>query len=82
MSKRDLEKIIQIFISSRLGYYNSLFSGLPKKAQLQVIQYAAARVLTKIKENCKYYTSSQISALATSVSNNLFQNIVTCLEIT
>ena len=51
MSKHDLEKLIHAFISSRVDYCNGLFTGLPKKTikQLQVIQNAAARVLTKTK---------------------------------
>ena len=52
MSKQDLEKLIHAFISSRLDYCNSLFKGLPKKAikELQLIQNAAARVLTRSKK--------------------------------
>ena len=51
MSRHDLEKLVHAFISSRLDYCNSLFSGLPKKElrQLQLVQNAAARVLTKTK---------------------------------
>jgi hypothetical protein len=51
MSKHDLEKLIHAFISSRVDYCNGLFTGLPKKTikQLQVIQNAAARTLTKTK---------------------------------
>ncbi len=49
MSTQELEKLIHAFTSSRLDYCNDLFSGLSKKAlrQLQLIQSAAARVLTK-----------------------------------
>ena len=52
MSKHDLEKLIHAFISSRLDYCNGLFSGLSKQAlrQLQLIQNAAARVLTKTRK--------------------------------
>ena len=51
MSKDDLEKLIHAFISSRVDYCNGLFTGLPKKnlKQLQMIQNAAARILTKTK---------------------------------
>ncbi|KAL2097497.1 hypothetical protein ACEWY4_006704 [Coilia grayii] len=48
-----LEKTVQNFISSRVDYCNGLFTGLPKKTikQLQLIQNAAARVLTRTKRS-------------------------------
>ena len=51
MSQQDLEKLVHAFIFSRVDYSNSIFSGLPKKSirRLQLIQNAAAQVLTKTK---------------------------------
>ena len=52
MSQQDLEKLVHAFIFSRLDYCNGVFTGLPKKSirQLQLIQNAAARVLTKTRK--------------------------------
>ena len=52
MSRQDLEKLIHAFISSRLDYCNRIFSSLTKKeiGQLQFIQNAAARVLTRTRK--------------------------------
>ncbi|KAF7648158.1 hypothetical protein LDENG_00161220 [Lucifuga dentata] len=51
VSKQDLEKIIHAFISCRVDYCNALLTGLPNKTikQLQLIQNAAARLLTNTK---------------------------------
>lgn len=51
MSQQDLEKLVRAFIFRWLDYRNGVFTGLPKKIirQLQLIQNAAAWVLTKTK---------------------------------
>ena len=51
LSQSDSEKLVHAFISSRLDYCNGLFAGLAKQTlnKLQLIQNAAARVLTKTK---------------------------------
>ena len=53
MSQTDQVKLIHAFISSRLDYCNGLLTGLPQKSlkQLQLIQNAAARVLTRTKRS-------------------------------
>ena len=52
MSRRDLKKLIHIFIFSRLDYCNGVFTGLSKNSirWLQLIQNAAAWVLTRAKK--------------------------------
>uniref|UniRef100_A0A3B5R938 Reverse transcriptase domain-containing protein n=1 Tax=Xiphophorus maculatus TaxID=8083 RepID=A0A3B5R938_XIPMA len=52
MSQPDLEKLIHAFIFSRIDYCNSVFTGLSNKSikQVQLIQNAAARVLTKTRK--------------------------------
>ena len=48
---RDAETLIHAFVTSRLDYCNALFSGLPSSttSRLQLVQNAAARVLTRTK---------------------------------
>ncbi len=51
LSFQDLEKVIHAFVTSRLDYCNSLYLGLPQSllACLQMVQNAAARLLTGVK---------------------------------
>ena len=53
MSKANLEKLIYTFISSRVDCCNGFLIGLPRKTlkKLQLMQNAAARVLTGTKRS-------------------------------
>ncbi|TWW76594.1 putative RNA-directed DNA polymerase from transposon X-element [Takifugu flavidus] len=50
LTRHDAEKLIHAFVTSRVDYCNSLLSGCPNNSlrSLQLIQNAAARVLTGI----------------------------------
>ncbi|XP_039668677.1 uncharacterized protein LOC120566361 [Perca fluviatilis] len=52
LSQNDSEKLVHAFVTSRLDYCNSLLSGCSNKflKTLQLIQNAAARVLTRTKK--------------------------------
>ena len=52
LSATDLETVIHAFISSRLDFCNSIYSGLCNKAisRLQLVQNSAARLLTNTRK--------------------------------
>lgn len=49
LSFPDLEKLIQAFLTSRLDYCNPLSSS-SSLARLQMVENAAARLLTRLKK--------------------------------
>lgn len=51
LDKSSTERLVHAFVTSRLDYCNSLFYGLPARdlGRLQLVQNAAARLVTKIK---------------------------------
>ena len=74
ISPGDQEKLIHAFITSRVDYCNGLFTGLPQKAikSLQIIQNAAARLLTRTKKIDHITQVLKIPTLATCDLQNRF----------
>ncbi len=52
LSQQDNEKLVHVFISSRLDYCHALFTGLPKQSihKLQLIKSSAARLLNRTRK--------------------------------
>jgi len=57
LSVSDAEKLVHAFMISRLDYCNALLAGCPASSinKLQLVQNAAARVLTRSSKN--YHTT-------------------------
>ena len=52
LSFKDLERVINAFVTSRLDYYNALYVGMDQASikRLQLVQNAAAHLLTGHKK--------------------------------
>ncbi len=71
----DAEKLVHAFMTSRLDYCNALLGGCPASSinKLQIVQYAAARVLTRSRtyDPIKFRISYKILLLAYKALNGL-----------
>ena len=75
-SVHDAEKLVHAFVTSRLDYCNALLSGCANTSlkPLQLVQNAAARILTRTKTLWAHYSSISISPLATHSLSHWFQS--------
>ncbi len=90
LSVSDAEKLVHAFMTSRLDYCNALLGGCPASSinKLQIVQNAAARVLTRSRKydhitlilQSLHWLPIQyrISYRIVSLSYQL-QNMITCL---
>jgi len=69
----DTEKLMHVFISSRLDYCHSLFICLPAKSlqNLQYVQNRAAQVLTKTKKIEHVTHAGFVALVAIEISNGV-----------
>lgn len=72
ISKHDLEKLVDAFLSGRLDCCNGLFACLSNTVtkQLQLIQNAAARLVYQEPKKLSICHSSLFTTLATSFTQN------------
>ncbi len=59
LSVSDAERLVNAFMTSRLDYCNALLGGCPASSinKLQIVQNAAARVLTRSMKIWSYYSN-------------------------
>ncbi len=66
LSVSDAEKLVHAFMTSRLEYCNALLGGCPASSinKLQIVENAAARVLTRSRKYdiISYYSNFTVSA--------------------
>ena len=76
LSVHDAEKLVHAFVTSRLDYCNALLSGCANASlnPLQLIQNAAACIITGTKMLWAHYASISISPLATHEILHWFQS--------
>ena len=70
LSFKDLERVINAFVTSRLDYCNALYVGMDQASikRLQLVQNAAARLLTGHKKR------DHITPILASLASSLVQN--------
>ncbi len=95
LSVSDAEKLVHAFMTSRLDYCNALLGGCPASSinKLQIVQNAAARVLTRSRKYdhitpilqslhwlpIKFRISYKILLLAYKALNDFFVNLTNLL---
>ncbi len=82
LSVSDAEKLVHVFMTSRLDYCNTLLGGCPASSinKLQIVQNAAARVVVTRSRKYDHITSmlQSLHWLPIKLPYQLL-NIITCL---
>ncbi len=73
----NTKKLMHAFVSSRLDSCNSVLAGLPDKEldKLQLVQNAAARVVTPTKKIGSYFPGHVLASLASYYGKDCLQNL-------